>query len=807
MVSPLLILTSLAVPIQLDTSSFQAARPIWLEDRDTEMNVFAGFRAVIEPPVGERVVLRLTASTIYRAKVNGRFVGHGPARGPRGFYRVDEWDLGPYLKAGRNVVAVEVAGYNANSYYLFDQPSFVQAEVLAGCKVLASTAGDGAPFEAAVLTERVQKVQRYSFQRPFSEAYRLKSGFDQWQIDPDIDLQNRERERPAQCVTRPTKALLPRRVPYPRFELKPAVWHVAQGTVKVGELPKKPLKDRSLTGISEKLKGYQEKDLETIPSVELQAVANADVQPVDRAFQADARLAMKANTFNTLDLGTNLTGFLGATIECREKTRLFLTFDEVLTEGDVDFLRMQCVNIIELNLEPGTCHFETIEPYTMRYIKPIVLAGDCTLSNIHLREYVNPETFNGWFAASDDRFNRLFEAARQTFAQNAVDVFMDCPSRERAGWLCDSFFTARAAVDFTGRTTVERNMMENYTLPPSFPHLPEGMLPMCYPADHCDGVFIPNWAMWFVVQLDEYLQRSDDRATVDALEPRVMKLLEYFKPFENSDGLLEKLQSWVFVEWSAAAQFVQDVNYPSNALYAGTLAAVGRLYNKPDLTAKAERIRETIRKQSYDGQFFVDNAIRKDGRLETTRNRSEACQYYLFFFDVATPERYPALWKTLHTQFGPQRQQTKAFPEIHVANSFIGNVLRLELLSRYGLIGQLLDESVDYHLYMADRTGTLWENTTDHASCNHGFASHLGHVFIRDVLGLYAIDPVGKSIRLRLATDLKLDWCRGRVLTPDGPVSLHWWKAGSELRYRLDAPAGYRVETIIIGEKQPVRQP
>lgn len=25
---------------------------------------------------------------------------------------------------------------------------------------------------------------------------------------------------------------------------------------------------------------------------------------------------------------------------------------------------------------------------------------------------------------------------------------------------------------------------------------------------------------------------------------------------------------------------------------------------------------------------------------------------------------------------------------------------------------------------MAERTGTLWENTTDYASCSHGFASY-----------------------------------------------------------------------------------
>ena len=106
---------------------------------------------------------------------------------------------------------------------------------------------------------------------------------------------------------------------------------------------------------------------------------------------------------------------------------------------------------------------------------------------------------------------------------------MDCPSRERAGWLCDSFFTARGAADLCGNTPVERNFFENFLLPERFAHLPDGMLPMCYPADHNDGVFIPNWALWFVVQLEEYLRRSGDRQMVEPLRPRVLSLFEYFE--------------------------------------------------------------------------------------------------------------------------------------------------------------------------------------------------------------------------------------------------------------------------------------
>jgi alpha-L-rhamnosidase len=411
---------------------------------------------------------------------------------------------------------------------------------------------------------------------------------------------------------------------------------------------------------------------------------------------------------------------------------------------------------------------------------------------MHLREYAHPQV-EAKFVASDPRLNRIFAAGVETFRQNALDIFMDCPSRERAGWLCDSFFTSRVAVDLSGDTRVERNFVENFLLPAKFAFLPDGMLPMCYPADHNDGVYIPNWALWFVAELEEYGARSGDRTTVEALRPRVLKLFEFFKKYENQDGLLEKLPSWVFVEWSAAADFVQDVNYPSNMLYAGVLTAAGRMYHLPELSAKADRIREVIRRQSFDGHFFVDNAVRsKSGKLDVTRNRTEVCQYYAFFFRVATPQSHPELWRILRDKFGPNRKKTKEFSDVHMANSFIGNMLRMELLSQAGLGRQILEESIAYLLYMADRTGTLWENTEASASCDHGFASHIVHTLYRDVLGVRQIDRLDRRVAIQF-NDVPLESCQGTLPTPDGPVRLRWRKTADQIEYQLRVPAGYRV--------------
>lgn len=762
---------------------FLIAKPVWPTGRSHEMNVQAGFRAVLRLTSRKGVKLRLTASTLYRATINGEHVGYGPARGPHGYYRVDEIDLSDTLSRGVNVVAVEVAGYNTNSYYTIDQPSFLQAEIVRGPDVLAATGVKG--FECGIVTERVQKVQRYSFQRPFSEVYRITPDHDRWKTDAAAPLPS------VACTEEPTPgSYLPRRVSYPDFALRREPHVVGGGLLERVAATGNLWKDRSLTGIGPRLKGYRESDLEVIPSIEMQKYVS---HPASIGVGGSATPTLSAGEYRILDFGLNDTGFIGATVKCSEPTTLVFAFDEVLHNGDVDFKRLGCVNLVQYELPAGTFHLESFEPYTLRYLKPMMLRGACELRDLHIREYAASGVDRAAFRSSDPRLEKLFNAGRETFRQNAVDIFMDCPSRERAGWLCDSFFTARVAPDLTGSTAIERNQVENFLLPEKFAFLPDGMLPMCYPADHNDGVYIPNWAMWFVVQLDEYLKRTGDRETVDRLKPRVMGLLKLLEQYRNADGLLEKLPSWVFIEWSDANNHVQDVNYPSNMLYAGTLAAAGRLYGSPGLTAEAGRVRDVIRKQSFDGTFFVDNAVRQGDRLQVTKNHTEVCQYYAFFFDVASPKTHPKLWAILRDVFGPKRAEKKLYPDVPPANSFIGNMLRIELLSREGLSQQILDESIDYLLYMADRTGTLWENVGDYASCNHGFASHIVHTLYRDVLGAHELDTVHRRVVLRFAPT-RLQWCEGDIPTPQGALRISWRKEGDAIQYSCRPPRGYRID-------------
>jgi alpha-L-rhamnosidase len=300
--------------------------------------------------------------------------------------------------------------------------------------------------------------------------------------------------------------------------------------------------------------------------------------------------------------------------------------------------------------------------------------------------------------------------------------------------------------------------------------------------------------MWFIVQIEDYASRGGDPELIAKLEPRIAALLDYFEAFENESGLLEKLDSWIFVEWSRANDFVQDVNYPTNMLYSAALEKAGKLYQNDEWLNKAGKVKQAILEQSFNGEFFVDNAVRSEsGELVVTENTTEVCQYYAFFFNIATPETHPDLWKKLTTDFGPNRDDTKTFPDVFRANAFIGNYLRMDILSGNGLQSQLLNEVQDYFYYMAERTGTLWENMSAHASCNHGFASYLGHILYRDVLGISNIDYLEKEVTIRF-TDIGLDECSGSLPVDDGVIELQWKHAGNQIHYSLKVPDDFTVK-------------
>ncbi|MBQ9086850.1 MAG: hypothetical protein IJY47_06650 [Clostridia bacterium] len=679
------------------------------------MNEQLLLRAETESLAG--TVLLVSAVSFYRLTVNGQFVAFGPARTAKGYARVDEISLEKYeTSSDINVIEILVAGYYCCSLATVRQPSFVVAELRRGEEVLLCTGKD---LEGFRFCHRVRAVERYSAQRHFGEVW---------------DYTEQNPYSPAYRVNlTPVEApqYLPRRVPYPTYEIQAAEGFASRGRFRYEEA--RPCRQtRASFPINERWGGYGEEEIPVKPYRWIQKQ-----QMEKKEGRGSFPVTLGEGEYITVDLGRIECGFLSMIAEAEEDADVVLGFaelcdpdvplgfNEICEPGTCAFTNINAQNVIEYFLPRGKeiCA-ESFEPYTCRIAVIMVKKGKLRLSSFYVRTFEYPRDRLLDHPVQDPKLREISEAAKTTFVHNAVDLYTDCPSRERAGWLCDSFFTGRAEYFLTGSTVVEDAFLENYRLYQNEGEFPEGALPMCYPADfQDDNKFIPQWMMWYVIEVGEYLTLRNPKAGRELFRDSVYGIMKMLERYENEDGLLEDLPSWNFVEWSTANKWVQNVNYPSNFLYAEMLRAIGNTYDEPSLLRKAERVAKTTRERSFDGEVFIDNALRgEDGVLRNTRNSSEAGQYYAILFGGvelnASP--YERLREHIQNSFATFDKTDRAFVPV---NAFIGFYLRIAALMMLGEREVLSQDLKRFFGGMVASTGTLWEYKTQIGSHDHGFAA------------------------------------------------------------------------------------
>ncbi len=682
---------------------FLCAKPVWVKDKEKEVNYRVQFKAVCKAT--DNAKIHIATSGIYQLWINGKFISYGPARAGKNHFRMEEIDISKYLTNEENAVVIEVAGYYCSNFYVMQQDSFLQAEIVDGEKVLAATGSD---FSARINPNYIQKIQRYSYQRTFAEAYKSAN------IDAFFTDLTKGDEQIEICED---KIIIERKVGYPKFERTTANAVFSGSVEKI--IPKEYTYDRYCISVGMKegeATGWKLNEVEALPEKDYQEMKFLPFAEV-------AKSGELKDSYNIYEFPYNATGMISLDVTVQSDVTLYLAFDEIINGNMIKPTRCRGCNIIKYQLPKGTHRIHTFEVYTMKYLQIIALGGNCSVDNIKLVEYKHPPISVP--TSKDKDLQKIIDAAVETYRQNAVDLFMDCPSRERAGWLCDSFFTARAEYALTGKNIVEENFLENFLHEDIYGKVPKGMFPMCYPADHRFGRHIPSWGMFLVVELRDYLERTGNREFVDRFKDKVYGLIEHFKEFENSDGLLEDLKSWVFVEWSRAndTDMVQGINYPNNMMFYLTLKCASELYDDKSLLQKAENMKAKILEQSFGGEFFVDRAVRTNDGVYPIPESTEVCQYYAFFTGVATAESHPELLNTLIKEFGPQRDTQNCYPDIWPAAPFIGNYMRLQILMDNGYENEVLENIKGYFIHMANTTGTLWEKAESTNSCNHGFAS------------------------------------------------------------------------------------
>lgn len=693
---------------------------VWAEGQKNQMNrAFAFVLDLGKKQMGE---ICLSAASCYKVIADGKLMGFGPNRTAHGYARAAVYPF------NAQYITVEVQSHFVPNF------CWVKREPFFAC-VLKTESGKeyfAEDFNCFALSDRVQKVRRYSFQRGFCETY------------------INEKDRSALYFCKPQNAF-PRvkteKAEHPHLlpseTLNPALSEIfAEKVIDSGYCKTSPeiavYVDRTETLIGTVIEGFKRGEWQDFSTDEISRIT----------YLSGAKSGDYA--YETLDFSRIVTGIVEVEIIAGNAGEVFFAFDEILSDEKLKTIkpfRGDTANVFKWTVKKaGVYNLSAFEPYAFRYANVITSAG--VKANVKVRAYENPEAGKMLFECDDKKIEQIMEAARHTFAHNAVDLLTDCPSRERAGWLSDSFFSSVAERVFTGDNKVERAFLQNYILADKSGH-PKGMIPRCYPADYYeeDG-FIPNWSLWYILEIYKYFTQYGYDETVEKSRANVEGILNYFVDFENEFGVLEDLKGWIFVEWSAAnnSDHINGINVPSNACYYASLLAAAKVYGIKGLKEKAEKVKDYLLKNAYVDGFFVDNLIRNEkGDIIPTENYTETCQYYMFFFQCADKHTHKELFDKMLNEYGKSDSSVSGGnpvkKQLTPSNMIYGVYMRLELLMREQKRVELLNECVRYFYDMTQKTGTLWENNTASASCDHGFASYVSRFIVYALFGFDVLYP------------------------------------------------------------------
>lgn len=797
----------------MDRYSFSRAKAVFYpaaeaaRDRAAHAVTHYGFYHSFAAPKAEYMTIAITAKNEYRLYVNGQMVMHGPARTAHGYARVDECTL-PIPHDPILHVAVEVADfgdtYKAYCNNCTLEPGMLTTEITAGEQVLSATGCED--WKVCRLNARLPRTERLSHSRTCCEIVDLNKEDNGWKLG------GCEAFVPAVLCAEPV--YLKRHAPLPTLQEHVARDLMAFGSCRIDAA--KVIAPSFWNRPAYSPEGYYD----SLPVHAFEDCRRTVEDDEDctvhlrRNAAGDRLLTGDCDKYISFDMGEALVGFICLELTAQTGGYVDLLHDEGLEQGG-GFSFMNNI-VTRVYLKPGRNRFITFEPGLARYLKLYLRStGDVTLHRLSMLDYVFPDDHQSAFLCSDENVNRLYQAAKKTLILNTLDIFMDCPDRERGGWLCDSLWTARAAHLMLSDTNVERDFIENFLLTRN---MCKGFFPEVYPGNSPTAstqVPITTWSFWLMCELYEYVERTGDKAFALEHTARVEEFVRGSSSFIGKTGLIENMPG-TFIDWSNAnnAENQKDVSIAANALYAHMLELLGKLYERPDWTEQGKTMRSIIRSAliaSFDRPLaditdFPDGFVRGENNALIPGDRtSEAAMATALWAGLFTKDEAPVLFAYLRDSMGPAPRYP-ANPNIGGCGLFIGLCIRLDLLARTGYYDTLFtDMNAIYSPQLREGPGTLWEYSGINASSRcHGFNAHAGVHLMRDVLGMSEPKRLDNGrIALTVAPHVcGLRWAKGSMELTEGTLTVAWRFDGEHFTLDVRLPEKEKFDVTVLLPKE-----
>lgn len=490
-----------------------------------------------------------------------------------------------------------------------------------------------------------------------------------------------------------------------------------------------------------------------------------------------------------VDFGRELTGRL----EIASDSDTPITVTTQLGESESEALKAPYLGVNQMTIAPhGIGHSSKT---AFRYAKISFLGGGTTLK----LKYINadhiyyPVQHVGSFESSDPVLNRIWETGAYTAHLCMQDGVWDASKRDRGRWMGDTDVSGPVIEEAFG----DRELMED-TLDRLLGPDPK------QPVDqHVNG--IPGYSSFWFTGVADFYRHSGDNAFLEREHQRMLQLLSVVdSEFDERGIYANKSKVWLYVDWSPdlngdtpetrRATTLEFLRAYREAAY--LLREIGDKANATKYEKKAEAT------QAAANQYLADASSGTYGPRWQTNAAA-------VISGAASPDKYAAIWRDVLSQVG---HPAPAGSERPIMTPYYGAyILRAmaQMNHRQDALvwmrqfwGGMLEEGATSFWEAYD---TTWYKEDFHASLQadnrsgyfvslaHGWSAGPTAWLTEEVLG---IKPTGAGYStVSLRPDLAdLQYARGSVATPHGPLKLDAHKKGNGVEVLVDLPEGVTAE-------------
>ncbi|MBN2180698.1 MAG: family 78 glycoside hydrolase catalytic domain [Sedimentisphaerales bacterium] len=458
-------------------------------------------------------------------------------------------------------------------------------------------------------------------------------------------------------------------------------------------------------------------------------------------------------------------------------------------------------------LDGGPAVFESKVYLGMRYFQVDNSPNVLTTENVGFTcRHYELDPSRSRFSSSNDMLNKVWELMKHSLIVGAQEEFVDTPTREKGGFLGDSWAQGVPAMTTMGDRAMNLRVMLEF-LDSQDQYWPDGRLNAVYP--NSDGARdIPDYTQSYLVWVWDYYMLSGNKEFLNDNYDRLKKIADYVNAYRNeTTGLIHNLAGgggsyrYGIIDWPAHMRYGYDVSTESRTVidaYAYIdFDIISKIAGVLGNTADCDTYRKMANdmKSAINSRLINAQGVYIDGLYADQSQSSHVSQHANMFpmaMGIVPEANIEAVVAAIK-----ERQMSVGMVTVRWLPESIGRAEQgphlIELYTNTDWDGWAKTVSLG-----GTATWECWDALTNGQSMSHpwGVAGLLG--IQQYILGILPLEPQHEKIRIRpLDFEQKLSSASGTLPTDRGEITIDWNRSSERFLLNLTIPDNITAEVCI----------